>query len=196
MQFNFNPGSKQRTLVFQKIRHSFSSLKKFLATVFVILYLSSIAMWLIPSTYSNSVPRHIKNLCLFCGLWQNYAVFSPPRKINLDLAAFIQFADGTQEIWEFPRMEKLDLWSRVQNERYRKYGYDHLNSDRDAELRPDFAKYLAREKYSTKRKPETILLVRHWAKIPPPQRGIREKLPPHSNTFMFFAYDVCESDFK
>ena len=63
------------------------------------------------------------------GFDQDYSMFAPkPRDDNLHLLAIVMHKDGAAEIWRYPRMEELDLLTRMQKERYRKFGHDNIAS--------------------------------------------------------------------
>jgi hypothetical protein len=56
------------------------------------------------------------------GLNQNWQMFSPnPDGIDAYMAANVTMANGKAEYYEFPRMEKLDYFSKYREERYRKF---------------------------------------------------------------------------
>jgi hypothetical protein len=168
----------------------------FFASAFVLFYLYALGFWLLPpSSVRERFLKPIKPLIEYCGLWQTYVVFAPnPRTINSDLEARISFSDGSTEVWKYPRVESYGLVERISQERFRKFGYDHLNEDKGAVLRPDLARYVARLYDSPTRHPVLVKLVRHWAVIPPPEEGIGKPLPPHLRFQVFLIYQVRPAD--
>lgn len=162
----------------------------------VIFYAYAVGLYMIPDNPSRSrLLAPLRALICYTGLWQSYVVFSPnPRPTNLDISAEIRYDDGSVSVWRYPRMDQMSQLERLQKERYRKYGMEHLNNDKEALLRPDFARYLARLHKSDARQPVEIKLVRNWANIPPPQQGLGRPLPPHLNHYAFYTYSVKKSD--
>jgi hypothetical protein len=156
------------------------------------------ALWLLmPSPRRDALLKPMEPAILYTGLWQAWTMFSPdPRSVNLDLDAIITYEDGSTETWIYPRADKYSLLERVPKERFRKYGYDHLNWDAEKELWPDFAGWVARTHNTAGKRPKQIKLERHFAYIPPPEEGLGKPAPPHSEHYLFFTYDVKPGDLK
>jgi hypothetical protein len=109
------------------------------------------------------------------GLWQNFGVFVPdPRKNNAFIDALVTFDDGSVAVWEYPRMETLNVVAKSQKERYRKYGYDHVYYDSERMLWPDLARYVARQYSASKHAPVEVVLRRHWVDITAPNDNQRQ----------------------
>lgn len=173
--------------------------RRIIVNTFIICYITLITLWLMPEKWKwrEVVLPTIRPLILFTGLWQNFAVFSPnPRNINLHLDAIVHYEDGTSGVWHYPRMERLPLVERTFEERYRKYGHDHLNWDKERQLWPDFARFVARRMNKYAAKPQEIILKRYWALIPPPEQGLGKPAPEHTNTHLFFRYKVKPEDLQ
>lgn len=171
---------------------------KIIISVFICFYFYAVGLWLMaPSLIRDGMVQPIEPFILYTGLWQSYNIFSPdPRAVNLDLEALITFPDNSTLVWQYPRMERLGLFERAQKERFRKYGYDHLNQDSESILWPDFARYVARRFDKPNHRPVLVKLVRHWCLIPSPKDGIHNLLPPHSNRYTFLTYPVSPSDLR
>jgi len=192
-----NAAGSNFELVVVKTKRCEHTASELAISIFAAFYMLLIGLWLMPpSFFRNTVLKPFVPLILFSGLWQTYTVFSPPRIVNLDLQAIIFFNDGSQKNWSYPRMERLGLFDRAQKERFRKYGYDHLNSDADGMIRPDFARYLARLNDAPGHRPVSVLLIRHWIAIPPPENGLGKPLPEHSNQCQFFRYQIQPGDLQ
>jgi len=145
--------------------------KETLISVFILFHLVCLIYAATPSSgylwRVISLPlQHYVNMT---GLWQAWGMFAPdPRSFQCYLDAEIRYADGTQKIWEFPRMEKLSQWQRFRMERYRKWVNDNLRDENQKILWDDAARFVARRNNAIPGNPPvTITLIRHW-KMPTP----------------------------
>jgi hypothetical protein len=167
-------------------------------STFLIFYIYGITLWLLlPSPRRDAILKPVEPLITYTGLWQGWTMFSPdPRMVNLDLDAIITYSDGTTTVWQYPRVDKLAFFEKMLKERYRKFGYDHLNWAAEKILWPDFARWVARINNSGGPTPVKVQLERHWAHVPPPEKGIGNPLPPHANQYLFFTYEVKPEDLQ
>lgn len=177
---------------------SWQKLRKPAISAFVAVYAFAAFLWLLPgSPRRDDFLRPLEPAILYLGLWQVYTMFAPnPRLFNPNIDVEMKCSDGTRLLWHYPRMEQFNLLERMQKERFRKYGYEHLNDDSEKMLRTDFARWLARQCLATGKIPTTLTFIRRWADIPPPDKGLGKPLPPHSNEFIFFRYEVRPEDLK
>lgn len=175
-----------------------SHFRKVVISTFIALYIIGAGLWLLcPSPRRDDLLRPMEPVILFSGLWQAYTMFCPnPRDVNLTIEAHLTYADGTKKIWHYPQMEKLNYFERMYKERYRKYGYDHLNWDAEKVLWPDFARYIARINSSPSMSVSSIDLVRRWSVIPPANIGMGKPAPPLDKEYKFFTYQVKDGDLK
>lgn len=148
-------------------------------SAFIVFYLLVIITEALSNeTFLRPLRQAIKPVVRYPGLWQTFAVFSPePRKNNMYGDALVRFADGSTEIWQYPRPELMTQWERLQKERYRKLFYDHAYFDNERMLWPDMANFIARKYQEEGKYPSEITLRRHWAEIPQPERGVGQPLP-------------------
>jgi hypothetical protein len=99
------------------------------------------------------------------GLGQNWGVFAPnPRRDVIYVAAEIEYADGSSSTWSVPLRTGLMAYSDY---RWQKFG-EHLRLDKNRELWPLFAGYLADREIADGRTPVRVSLVRRWAELRPP----------------------------
>src|SRR5258708_3352487 len=91
-------------------------LRKSLISALVIAYLFVMAYELFPTLpLRKQLFAPLRPAIEYAGLWQNFAVFVPnPRKNNTYLDAVVAYADGTSVVWNYPRMEQLGLFQRMQ----------------------------------------------------------------------------------
>lgn len=165
-------------------------------TLGILIYAGVNAIWMLPNMpLRNRLNEPLKPGLLWSGLWQNFAVFSPdPRLNNMYVSAVVTFADGSMQYYELPRNDKLPVWQRPQQERYRKYGLDNLYYDSSRMLWADAARFVAR-RFRT-RAPVYVSLQRHWQDIPPPELGLNKPLPEAFHNRTFFIYPVTAEDLK
>ncbi len=171
---------------------------RLLVSVFLVLYVGTTTLSLLPtSRIRNSLFDPIRPVILYTGLWQNFILFAPdPPKSNIDLRATISKRNGEIERWQFPRMDKLNIFDRIEKERYRSFGSDYVNFNEV--LRPDLARFIARlyRDSSNDNSPQIVTLERYWADIPPPNVGINKPSPSHDNHCTIFTYQVKPSDLQ
>lgn len=175
-----------------------NNIRKPIISAFILIYLMCVTLWLMaPSPRRNALVDLYQPVMLWSGLWQSFDVFAPnPRDVNLDLEAHITYSDGSKSIWKYPRIDQMGLIERTIHERWRKFGLDHLNWEKEKNLWPDFARFVAYQENSANRHPVTIVLVRHWAYIPKPEKGLGQPPPPHNSEYEFFTYTVKPEDLR
>jgi hypothetical protein len=169
-----------------------------------IIFLVVTAFWLTPDKAPSAVLKHaivdpVNTFWLFWGLEQNWALFSPIIKdINYHTVGVITRQDGSNEIWEAPRMDKLDMLQRFRQEKYRKWSIDSLPWPDHKEFWPYIARYIGRQKYRADNPPVKFTLLLFWTKIPPPLTSFtsRSKLPPHTSCNNVFTYEYSAEDFR
>src|ERR1700678_1767353 len=86
---------------------TWSRIRQPLILIFLVWHFSGVMIWLSPDCplKQELITPYIGYLNFF-GLWQGWSVFEHPRTYNEYVTAVIGFKDGSQKIWEFPRMEK------------------------------------------------------------------------------------------
>jgi len=173
-------------------------LRKPLISALIVLILYCGSLWILPDSAGRStLLEPFTPVILYIGLCHKYTMFAPnPKNINLDIDAKVTFSDGSTTVWQYPRIERLGLYERIQKERFRKFGIDHLKNDDHRLLWPDFARWVARINDSGGRHPVRIELERNWADVPPPAVGIGSALPRHWRKFLFYTYGVASGDLK
>ena len=168
---------------------------------FLIFALLAITSWAMPveTLWWRRLRSSYDWLMLPSGLWQRWDMFSPdPMKINAWLDAEFVYADGSVGHFEFPRMERMGMFARFMQERFRKWGPERIRLDENSMLWPDTARYMARIHWNEGPSPPVELrLVRHFSMVPQVEQqfipfGEEEKVP--EKTYMFFHYKVKPSD--
>lgn len=189
---------------FTKTAQNWRTFREIAQTIFTIIFISITALWLSPDKAPSSVLKKniiepIKVFWLFWGLEQNWALFSPTIKdINYHTVGVLTRQDGSNEIWEVPRMDKLDLLERFRLEKYRKWSIDSLPWPDHKQFWPYIARYVGRQKFRADNPPVKLTLLLFWTKIPSPHTSFtkRTQLPPHTSCNNIFTYEYSSEDFR
>ncbi|MBS1994132.1 MAG: hypothetical protein JSS83_26660 [Cyanobacteria bacterium SZAS LIN-3] len=146
--------------------------------------------------YMNNVVHMFWGYYHYMGLDQDFGVFAPgPRNSNPHMVALITFKDGTTKLWMNPRMERLDHFTRMQKERYRKFFDDNMASAIYASLWPDINAYLARvNNDDPDNPPVSVTLIKYTALVLPPEDGLKKKNEPHFIKETLQTYRVRPED--
>ncbi len=159
-------------------------------------HIFAITAWAIPfrSQFANDCRELVRPYLLWSGMFQAWDMFSPmPKATNTYLEAVIIYKDGSTQMWDFPRMELLSLSQKYSKERYRKF-VEILLDERNAQLRPDVARYVARLPGIREKNPQQILLMVKWSNIIPNGDGTFARTPLDQD--VFFRYDVQPEDLQ
>ncbi len=129
------------------------------------------------------------------GLEQAWNVFSPaPRATNPHLTAVITYQDGSSKLWTYPRMERLDFFTKIPKERYRKF-FDDNAAWNIPVVWPDIAHYVARTNYSDKDNPPILVsLIRFSSTILPMEEGMDKPNLPQSESKVLGVYPITAED--
>lgn len=146
--------------------------------------------WLIPI---------VRRYAGFFGLEQNWTMFSGLRKANFHMLAVITFEDGTEKIYEYPRMNLIDRNEHFRYEKRRTLFYEYLPGRWGKKYRPNMARHLVWCNDSPKNHPVTITYIYNFADVPEPDPKNWTSfadLPVHSNKTPYFVYRVRSSDLE
>ncbi len=119
------------------------------------------------------------------GLDQAWGVFAPdPRSTVYDFEGRIRYADGTIEIWRWPRGDPVIAEYRAYH--WQKYA-EQVRLDDESGLWEPLAAWLARTHDRPNRHPVEVTLVRRWYDLNPP--GHHPSRGPW-NSYEFFTLQV------
>ncbi|MBX9721711.1 MAG: hypothetical protein K2X81_09975 [Candidatus Obscuribacterales bacterium] len=140
---------------------------------FLFWHFAGVILWLCPdcNLRTELIAPFVSYLNFF-ELWQGWSVFEKPRTYNGYLTAIITFKTGQKKVWEFPRMEKLGIAEKMFKEKYRRWTNDCVSDESKPYLWPDAARYIARLNNDPNDPPISVSIVRHWAWMQPPEKGI------------------------
>lgn len=180
-QLNLQRKIQNEMLTFSKANDDISGTWLRIRNVLVILFLtwhfSGVLLWL-----STDCPLKQKLITPYLGylnyfgFWQGWSVFEHPRTYNEYVTSVITFKDGSQKVWEFPRMEKMGILEKMFKEGYRRWGNDCICDKNDSYLWPDAARYIARLNMRPGTLPVSVSIIRHWVWIDPPETGVTKPL--------------------
>jgi hypothetical protein len=145
--------------------------------MFLLWHFSGVLFWLSPDCpLKQKLITPFIGYLNFFGMWQGWSVFEHPRTYNEYLTASVMFKDGSQKIWEFPRMEKMGIVEKMFKEGYRRWSNDCVSDVNDSYLWPDTTRYIARLNRSYSNPPVSVSIIRHWTWIDPPETGLDKPL--------------------
>ncbi len=136
------------------------------------------------------------NYFLFFGLEQDYSVFAPsPIQANVNFVATITYKDGVCKLYNFQRLDRVNLVNKLTQERWRKFLDDNLGSDRYPFLYKDIAKFVARKNNDFKdNPPAAVCIYRYTAIVPPPE--LKRNNPGVYSIKPLIAYEVKAEDLR
>ena len=181
--------------------YALSSLSMFAISLLIFCYFFCICVWIAPSSQLRSaLLKKVAPILTVTGLEQQWNLFGPEvRKINLHGMAIITFADGSMKLYEFPRMDKLDIWRRLKREKMRKMFVERIPTDNHRDFLPAICRSIACANANPDNQPVEITLAYNWCNIPPPDPehwAPRESLPEHDRHQTLCVYRVKTGDLQ
>jgi hypothetical protein len=176
--------------------------------VLVALHVFAITIWAIPNATDEALSgkrdpigtewllywnnKHVKRLkpvqtYLFAtGFWQYWDMFSPnPSQTDLWVDAIVTYKDGSEKVYQYPRIYLLSIPEKFMKERYRKF-YERVNQDQHPQLWAPFAQRIANLNDNPANPPVTVKLRRHWKQILAPGK----KQPDEYKEFIYYVHAV------
>lgn len=177
-------------------REEWARIRKPVISSFLILHCTLNYCYLFNNhPYINNVNHFFFGYYAFMGLEQAWNVFAPePRSYNPHLTAIVTYQDGTSKLWNYPRMERLDFFTKIPKERYRKF-FDDNAAWLIPAVWPDIARYAARISYERKdNPPKFVTLTRFSSTILPMEAGLKKPNLPQSETKVLGVYLITDKD--
>lgn len=181
----------------QEVRAS-ASLQLVLSAVSLFYFIYNAAITIPASPLFDSSRDPLRTLWQFWGLEQNWKLFSPEiRKINYHTVGIVTYKNGFKEIWEVPRLNKLDLGERISKDKFRKWGIDSLPWSTHKGYWPDLARFIGRSRFTADNPPAQFSLILLWTDGNPPEAlNSRDQMPIHSKPSHVFTYNYGKDDFQ
>lgn len=167
--------------------------------LFVITYFSIAAATLLPrSPLQSRLSALFSPLTHAFNLSQNWKLFSPDlREINFCSQAVVEFADGTTKLYEFPRLEKMDGFTRYRRQKLCKIFQDSMPWPDFSVFWPDVGRFIARANYDETNPPVQVSLAYNWIAVGDIQHFEKQsQLKEPSTRVTFFIYRVRAEDLK
>jgi len=156
---------------------TWSRIRRPLILSFLAWHFSGVLLWLSPDgPLKQKLITPFIGYLNFLGMWQGWSVFEHPRTYNEYLTALVKFKNGSEKIWEFPRMEKMSITEKMFKEGFRRWTNDCVSDTNMSYLWPDATRYIARLNNRTGNPPVSVSIIRHWIWIDPPEIGINKPL--------------------
>ena len=135
-----------------------------------------------------------RGISAFTGMDQNWFMFAPtPRKMSYHSYAVITFADGSERVYEFPRMELLSAGEKFRHYKLRRVFNDYMANPVGEKYRPYISRYLAESVWNDQNPPVRIAYIVNSADTPKPSSE-HAALPQggglRANLSCYFVYDV------
>jgi hypothetical protein len=170
-------------------------------TCILVLYYTIVSIWC-----SNEGPlRTLLVLSLrspidAIGIEQGWALFGPGvRTYNGHTVADITFADGSTRVYEFPRMEMMDLFEKLRREKLRKLFVDNMYNDGFDAYLPSLARCIAQANNDPTNPPVLVAFTLKWVDMPVPDEKkwrTRDIFPFHYKSRVTIVYKVKGDDLK
>jgi hypothetical protein len=171
-------------------------MKRIAINTFLVFHLATIFCWSLPlnSRLVTSARPLIAPYMAWSGLAQGWNLFAPnPLALNNRVQAEITYQDGQKGFWKFKNPQDYGYLKRYTLERQHKFGFDSLENNTFAYLRPDAARYIARlNNTMANNPPVTVALVSYQSRIAPPGSG----LPEPWTSKVLYTYSVKAGDLK
>lgn len=174
--------------------------RKGLISLFIVFNL--LIMVRVHLSQNNSIIRNLYRpvdaYLSFFSIYQDWMMFAPdPGKYNSYITAEVEFFDGSQEIYKFPRNRDLTFIQKYKyGEKYRKFFTESFHESDKSFLWEDSAKFALRKlkDQSFAKIPMRVHLSNHWDLVPDMKESFRKHLS-HQNTFKkytFYSYEVIK----
>jgi hypothetical protein len=173
-------------------------------TIFLLFYFVVVGSWLMDNDYipNQFLIDYTKAPMEALGWTQHWSLFAPwVRTSNYHSLAIIEFADGSNKAFEFPRtlVDQKDFSAHFGGEKKRKFFGDNMLWPGWEQFLPSIARYIARANDDPNNPPRMVTLAWQWADTPLPDPAhwvYRDQLPYHTLHKCRFVYAVMPEDLQ
>jgi hypothetical protein len=193
--------SAQNADRYASVKKRFSKTEQFGFSLLIVAFFivaNAIALSHLPENENWLIPI-VRRYAGFFGLEQNWTMFSGLRKANFHMLAVISFRDGTEKLYEYPRMNLLDQFEHFRVEKRRTLFYEYLPGRWGRKYRPAMARHLIWCNDSAENHPDMITYIYNFANVPKPDPKnwvSFDKLPAHRDKTPYFVYRVRMPDLQ
>ena len=111
--------------------------------------------------------------------------------------AKIRFADGTVKLYEWPRVDNVDLLKKGNYEPYSKLLTDNIPANYSAPMRVSLARFIARANFNPENQPEFVSLIDVYGTMPDAFVFYAHPvMPPHTAINTNYVYRVQARDLQ
>jgi hypothetical protein len=182
----------------QSKRFSFGSTQSWGVFV-VVCYFILVILWCNgQSPLVEPILPALKQVMNATALRQNWALFGPKTGFtDMHHLAKIRFADGTVKLYEWPRVDNVDLLKKGDYEPYSKLFTDNLPNGSNRNLRVSVARFVARANINPANQPRLVTLIDMVGKIPDAFLFYEKPvMPPHTEIRSIYVYQVQKKDLE
>ncbi len=174
--------------------------KKVLISFFILFNFMAMMRTHLPidQTFFSSIYRPVDSYLSFFSIYQDWVMFAPnPSKINVHLTADVEFLDGSQAHYQFPRSSKLNILEKyAYGERFRKIISEAIRNDSHSYMWKDTAKFAMRKlkDENFNKIPLRVHLSRHWNETPNIDTEFRSHGSKSSTyaSYRFYTHEVLQ----
>lgn len=149
-----------------------SRYSKVIISIFIIFNFMCMVRIHLPvnTKFFSSIYMPVDHYLRFFSIFQDWLMFAPnPNRTNLEISATVEFEDGTQDVYHFPRPYELSFIGKyMYGEKYRKFTSEGVSRDSNKFMWKDTALFALRKMGETRfdKVPKSVHLYRHWEDIP------------------------------
>jgi hypothetical protein len=195
--------SYRQALNYRSAQRPLTSNEKLAVTAFLLFFFVIVGAWLLDDDYvpfKHDLTTYTKVPMDSLGWMQYWGVFSPDmRDRNYHSTALIEFADGSNKIFEFPntKIDQKDYFSHFGGEKKRKLFNDTMPWPAGTQFLPSIARFIARANDDQANPPRMVTILWHLIPTigPDPKHWLyRDQLPHHTGQYITFIYKVEPQD--
>jgi hypothetical protein len=143
----------------------------------------------------SSLYKKIDPYLSFFTLYQSWNMYSPnPSRTNVYLTAKVEFDDGSKDIYEFPRVDRMNIIEKYAYGERMRVMTESIRVDKNQFLWRDASKFALRKlrENNYTKIPIRVDLYRHWNTSPHPKQTFRPHLSKAKNyeKYKFYTYEV------
>ena len=134
----------------------------------------------------------IRPAVLTLGWQQTWNLFAPVvRTDNMNVVAAVSYRDGSEALYEFPRLEKAPPMEAFLRHKLIKQLIDNMFNGIDEPMWRHTASFIARAKWNSANPPVLVILAQQKAEIPDFEHFANvSDLPQHYKRVPFYFYQV------
>ena len=142
--------------------------------------------------------NYLETVVILFGLKQRWNLFSPDLpKFNQFSTVIVTFDDGSERLYEWPRMEKLSVTERFTHQKLRRFVTEFWARPKYKKFWPESAEFFMDAFYDPVNKPRRVAFIFNFVKIPPFENYTKRANLPEDymrDTVFIYQPDVLEAE--